>query len=285
MRPITWLASTRPGFERRWRRACEEAGLEPRAVSPGRLEAQLAPDSAAILDGDTCWEGDEDELLAGVGLARASGMTVAVVFGDPSRPHRLAGAGPSPAALGHDTHDLLDDLTGRLVVSEPVDGNRLCGAVARRLDRRRRERFELVTTTPDGDGLLAIWGDGQAARRPRPLSPDDPGGEVLDIRLIDDGRTAELVLAGDRVLRWSATGLRPDAEDQAPLPLDPQVLGERLRALRKAAGITQAELARRTGIHRPNIARLESGRHTPSLETLARITAAMGADPRTLLTG
>jgi len=58
--------------------------------------------------------------------------------------------------------------------------------------------------------------------------------------------------------------------------LDGAGLGARLKELRLEAGLTQAELARRTGIHRPNIARVEAGRHTPSLETLSRLTVAIG---------
>lgn len=45
---------------------------------------------------------------------------------------------------------------------------------------------------------------------------------------------------------------------------------------RKRRGWTQAHLARLTGIHRPNVARLESGRCDPALETLARVARAMG---------
>ena len=63
---------------------------------------------------------------------------------------------------------------------------------------------------------------------------------------------------------------------QDDIAIDGEKLGARLRELRLAAGLTQAELARRTGIHRPNIARVEAGRHTPSLETLARIANAIG---------
>jgi DNA-binding XRE family transcriptional regulator len=62
-------------------------------------------------------------------------------------------------------------------------------------------------------------------------------------------------------------------------------LGERLRALRLAAGLTQAELARRTGIHRPNIARVEAGRHTPSLDTLNRLASAIGVPAARVLSG
>ena len=45
---------------------------------------------------------------------------------------------------------------------------------------------------------------------------------------------------------------------------------------RKTQGITQAELARRTGIPRSNITRFESGSYNPSLELMVRIAAALG---------
>lgn len=48
-----------------------------------------------------------------------------------------------------------------------------------------------------------------------------------------------------------------------------------LRAFRLGAGLTQTELARRTGIAQPNIAAYESGRRTPSTATLARLEAAL----------
>lgn len=56
-------------------------------------------------------------------------------------------------------------------------------------------------------------------------------------------------------------------------------LGDRVRDLRKEAGITQRELAERTGILRPNIARLERGEHLPLLETLLRVGVALGKQP------
>ena len=45
---------------------------------------------------------------------------------------------------------------------------------------------------------------------------------------------------------------------------------------RKTQNMTQAELARRTGIPRSNITRFESGSYNPSLEMLVRIAAALG---------
>jgi DNA-binding XRE family transcriptional regulator len=77
----------------------------------------------------------------------------------------------------------------------------------------------------------------------------------------------------------------PGTNGSSALPIDGARLGARLRELRVEAGLTQAELARRTGIHRPNIARVEAGRHTPSLETLARLASAIGVPTTRVLTG
>lgn len=61
------------------------------------------------------------------------------------------------------------------------------------------------------------------------------------------------------------------------------LIGQRLREARKRRGLTQVEMARRTGIHQPNIARLEAGRHTPALETLERLATAIGCPLAELL--
>jgi DNA-binding XRE family transcriptional regulator len=43
-------------------------------------------------------------------------------------------------------------------------------------------------------------------------------------------------------------------------------------------GLSQAELARRLGMRQPNVARLESGDHEPSLRTLARLAEVLNQD-------
>ena len=57
------------------------------------------------------------------------------------------------------------------------------------------------------------------------------------------------------------------------------ILDEILKA-RKAAGLSQAEVARRLGTQAPAVARLESsvasGQHSPSLSTLRKYAAALG---------
>ena len=43
-------------------------------------------------------------------------------------------------------------------------------------------------------------------------------------------------------------------------------------------GLTQQEVADVSGVKRPNIARLESGKHSPTVDMLNRIADSMGMD-------
>lgn len=58
-----------------------------------------------------------------------------------------------------------------------------------------------------------------------------------------------------------------------------------LRALRIAAGLTQAELAARAGTARSNIAAYETGAKRPSASVRARLVAAMRPRPSEVLAG
>lgn len=52
-----------------------------------------------------------------------------------------------------------------------------------------------------------------------------------------------------------------------------------MRELRLKAGVSQSELARRSGVAQPNLAAYESGRRRPSAHTLARLRAALRPRP------
>jgi transcriptional regulator with XRE-family HTH domain len=65
--------------------------------------------------------------------------------------------------------------------------------------------------------------------------------------------------------------------------LNPEfMLFDELLRARKAAGLTQAEIAERMGTKTPAIARLESGggsnKHSPSIATLRKYAEAVGCD-------
>ena len=59
---------------------------------------------------------------------------------------------------------------------------------------------------------------------------------------------------------------------------------ENLRRIRLAAFLSQAELARRSGVHALTITRLEAGRTAPSTRTVRALAEALGIGPADLAT-
>ncbi len=52
-------------------------------------------------------------------------------------------------------------------------------------------------------------------------------------------------------------------------------IARKIIAARKAAGLTQAELAQRAGLRQETICRLESGKHSPTVRTVDKIDRAL----------
>lgn len=76
----------------------------------------------------------------------------------------------------------------------------------------------------------------------------------------------------------SSTHLRlvPPASPSRPEPLWREVVGARLRLLRRRRGRTLVEVAARAGISPQYLSELERGRKDPSSEVLAAVTVALG---------
>ncbi|MCW5648253.1 MAG: helix-turn-helix transcriptional regulator [Ramlibacter sp.] len=67
--------------------------------------------------------------------------------------------------------------------------------------------------------------------------------------------------------------------------MDPRLaLGLRIKELRSDHGLTQEELAERSGMFRTYMSRVESGAANPTLTMLYQIAGAFGLDVRELLT-
>lgn len=61
------------------------------------------------------------------------------------------------------------------------------------------------------------------------------------------------------------------------------LVGEKVRALRKDAGLSQELLAQRCGIFRTYLSRIESGSANPSLVVLVTLAKALEVEPHILL--
>ena len=63
------------------------------------------------------------------------------------------------------------------------------------------------------------------------------------------------------------------------------VVGERLRSIRTALGLSQEEVAHLADIHPTNYGKIERGRANPSLSTIIRIATVLDTDAGELITG
>ena len=256
------LLTERESVAQQWRDALRKHDVEPRVVAPSDLANAVDGQVAVVVDVDGA-QLDADELLATLGFLRASGvLPIAHV------------------EHGRDTvEDIISELCDGLITSAVPDVARVAAAIARRADRRRHLRLEFVTVCPCSDDVLAVLGNGDASLHRRPIDASDDGSDISSITIDPSASRATLQLESGAICQLTIASMRAASDmtnGQGDIAIDGERLGARLRQLRLDAGLTQAELARRTGIHRPNIARVEAGRHTPSLETLARIANAIG---------
>jgi ribosome-binding protein aMBF1 (putative translation factor) len=72
------------------------------------------------------------------------------------------------------------------------------------------------------------------------------------------------------------------AEESSPvaLDIDRATLADKLVRRRQAAGLSQAELARRAGVRPETLNRIERGRTTPDFATVRKLVEAMNAAER-----
>src|SRR5712692_8014685 len=152
------------------------------------------------------------------------------------------------------------------------------------------KRFRAVAYFPQTDTFLVTFLDGRAYHLPRaafaadlefdqtsPVSAVTVGADLDYYFTIHFASGATFDVPWDRVLHecepaydyFKGHRLK---QDRADLTSEAQ----QVRRLRQQAGLTQEALAKRAGLARPNLARVESGRYRPSLETLERIAHALG---------
>jgi DNA-binding XRE family transcriptional regulator len=81
--------------------------------------------------------------------------------------------------------------------------------------------------------------------------------------------TRRPVAAVPRMLALSPDGTYPAAAAMRAM------MARKIIAARKAVGLSQAALARLAGIRVETLNRLEKGKHTPDLETMAKINKAL----------
>jgi transcriptional regulator with XRE-family HTH domain len=97
----------------------------------------------------------------------------------------------------------------------------------------------------------------------------------------NDVSVTDTMESRDRPSERGRARARSDALLLEQLGLRQAAPGERMRALRRARGLTQDELARATGVSRSAVAQWETGRAGFS-NRIARVAVALGVSPREL---
>ena len=146
---------------------------------------------------------------------------------------------------------------------------------------RNADRMMMVATMV-ADGVQLSFADG--CKGMIPYSDLDEIDDAADLSGIELPNPYEMILNrvnGEHIeIPWDFArhycdeSYRPTVE--AIAMRGRRTLGERLRALRDSAGLTQEELARAANIGRVTLVRLENGEQTPRVKTLTAIAEALG---------
>ena len=144
-------------------------------------------------------------------------------------------------------------------------------------DRIRDARYQV-----GADRFLVTFDSGKEYSFARSLLECDDGTEVVSVKVdskrfffsVTQSSGNKYEVPWDRVLS-EAEASYPYFRRRITTIKNSRNVGGEISKLRKAKNLTQAELARAANIFRPNLARIEAGKHRPTLETLEKLAGAL----------
>lgn len=109
---------------------------------------------------------------------------------------------------------------------------------------------------------------------------DLQAGDELKIKVKKKGKHLELVVDNSNLLPFEYEILKRSSQVASPTkPYRPSLsTGERLRSLRKAAGLSLSALAKKTGISKGSLGSIENDERPAGLSILKRIAEALEID-------
>jgi DNA-binding XRE family transcriptional regulator len=132
-----------------------------------------------------------------------------------------------------------------------------------------------VEFADDARGVIP-WEDLELSSRPVNIALPNPYTLLV---ALEDGKVEEI--PWDYARHYADPTYR--AREEQIAREGRRVLGERIKRLRVQAGLSQEQLAKRSGINRVTLARIELGEHSPRMDTLRAIARGLGCDVKELL--
>jgi DNA-binding XRE family transcriptional regulator len=149
-------------------------------------------------------------------------------------------------------------------------------SLAHKVSANAAARIWAASYDPKRDAFRVALENGQIFLLQRPI-PEDDHSEVLDVYIEGDGEVFTVVQASGNefsvpwdVIRSLAIGKKRTDNTEIG-----KRIGQRVKALRKKYGLTQNQLAKMSGVKRPNISRLEAGTHVPGILLIERLAESL----------
>jgi DNA-binding XRE family transcriptional regulator len=145
-------------------------------------------------------------------------------------------------------------------------------SLARKTKAEIGARIWAVSYDDKKNAFRVAMENGEIMLLQRPI-PEDDLSEVLEVYIEGDGEVFTVVQASGNefsvpwdVAQSLATGKARDQNTEIG-----KRIGKRVKAYRKQRGLTQDQLAKMAKVKRPNISRLEAGKHTPGIIFIQRL--------------
>jgi DNA-binding XRE family transcriptional regulator len=149
-------------------------------------------------------------------------------------------------------------------------------SLAHKLSANKEARIWAASYDPKRNAFRVAMENGKIFLLNRPI-PEDDHSEVLDVYIEGDGEVFTVVQAtgNEFSVPWDVIKALAGGKTGKPDPEVGKRIGRRVKALRKELGLTQAQLAKLSGLKRPNISRLEAGTHVPGIPLIERLAESL----------
>ena len=144
------------------------------------------------------------------------------------------------------------------------------------------KKFEKIESLEKENVFACTFKNGKTYFLSRKDIPEDDGTKIRNFDINEDkyhftvylesGKKCEIIWD---FVRYICDEKYEYHKSRTKEGISAEEIGTRISQWRELKKLTQENLADKTGILRANIARIESGKHTPSLETLEKISEAL----------
>lgn len=160
------------------------------------------------------------------------------------------------------------------------------------IDSDMEKKFDKITYLEQENVFACTFRNNEIFFLNRKDISDDDGTEIKNCVIDKDGYLFVVNLASGKKYEIVWDFVRAICDEKYEYHKSKQrahvsskVIGDKISKIRKLKKIKQEDLAKKSGILRANISRIEGGKHSPSLETLEKIADALKVPVFRLLTG